>query len=269
MPKREKIPVSLSDRVLFECNRTCCICQTPGKTAQIHHIDHDSSNNDFNNLIVVCLECHSDIHTKKSFGRNWTVGQLKKYKDEWTDVVKKRRSEARKNASFSSVTGEGESIDGLEDIEYKTAESLHLLKIYLEKLPKINKGQFIIASAEWDHPNPLGMVFGFTHMIDFYEAVLVELSTFYPKGHFENKNPRIYFSEQVSVRTSFALNKLGPYGPYMGYSTDRDISLDDLTREIKDMVAKLAEQLISQSFDFDLGDYETWSGQWNEDFSDI
>jgi len=75
MGNRVKISTGLSDVLLFECNRTCCVCETPGKTIQIHHIDEASSNNNYDNLIVLCLECHSDAHTEKAFGRNWTTRQ--------------------------------------------------------------------------------------------------------------------------------------------------------------------------------------------------
>lgn len=260
---RNKIPLEISDKLLFEANRTCCICQIPGKSAQIHHIDLNSSNNDYDNLIVLCLECHNDVHTKNAFGRNWTPTLLKKYKAEWVQRIKLRKCEVDKVASIKSVVGINDSTSIFDDLEYKDSSSLHLLKIYLEKLPIIHKGQLLISESEWLHPSPHGMIFGFSRMIDFYEAVLIELSTFYPKDNFEEKDPRIFFDRQISIRTSFAMTKLMPFGGYIGLQTDRDIAMEKVTKEIEQMVIDLVEQLMNQSFNFDLGDFDEWVKNWN------
>jgi len=45
-------------RLMFNADHTCCICQQKGKPVQINHIDSDPSNNDYDNLIVLCLDHH-------------------------------------------------------------------------------------------------------------------------------------------------------------------------------------------------------------------
>lgn len=269
MGTRIKIPTELSDKLLFEANRTCCVCQIPGKSAHIHHIDLDNSNNIEDNLVVLCLECHNEVHTKNAFGKNWTSSLLKKYKNEWIERVKIRKSETDKIASFNSVVGINGDTSMYHELEYKDPNSLHLLKMYLEKLPTIHKGQLVVSKSEWIHPSPHGMTFGFFKLIDFYEAVLVELSTFYPKGHFEEKDPRIYFGEQISVRTSFVNSKLMPFGGYVGLQTDRDAAIEGLTREIEQMVIDLVEQLMTQSFNYDLGDFDKWLRDWEYNDNDL
>jgi 5-methylcytosine-specific restriction endonuclease McrA len=57
---RTPIPDDLAAEVLFVADRTCCVCQERGKAIQIHHIDENPSNNTFENLAVLCPQCHND-----------------------------------------------------------------------------------------------------------------------------------------------------------------------------------------------------------------
>jgi len=54
---RTPIPSDLAAEVLFASDNTCCVCRERGKRIQIHHIDESPSNNVFENLAVLCLEC--------------------------------------------------------------------------------------------------------------------------------------------------------------------------------------------------------------------
>ena len=64
-----QIPTENAAKVLFFSDRTCCVCNIPGKPVQIHHIDENPSNNLIDNLCVLCLDCHNDTMIKGGFGR--------------------------------------------------------------------------------------------------------------------------------------------------------------------------------------------------------
>src|SRR6516225_8235054 len=66
---RIPIPDNVAAEVLFRQNRTCCVCQEPGKRLQIHHIDDDPSNNNQSNLVGLCFTCHDDTQISGGFGR--------------------------------------------------------------------------------------------------------------------------------------------------------------------------------------------------------
>ena len=89
--KRVPIPKVDAARVLFASDRTCCVCRTPGKRVQIHHIDDDPSNNVPVNLAVLCLECHGDTQTTGGFGRQLDAEQVRLYRDDWHQNVVARR----------------------------------------------------------------------------------------------------------------------------------------------------------------------------------
>lgn len=84
--KRTSIPQSAVDELMFRNRHTCCACRTPGKHTQIHHMDSDPSNNSYDNLIVLCLDCHSRATSDEGLGRKFSVGELRLYKREWESL---------------------------------------------------------------------------------------------------------------------------------------------------------------------------------------
>ena len=90
MSKRNKIPNEIVANVQFLSDRTCSICRIPNKGTQIHHIDGNPSNNDIENLAVLCLECHSKTQMKGGFVREMLPDVVKKYNKSWRKIVKSK-----------------------------------------------------------------------------------------------------------------------------------------------------------------------------------
>lgn len=215
--KRTKIPVDTASELLFLSDRTCCVCTIRGKSVQIHHIDENPSNNEIENLSVLCLQCHDNTMIKGGFGRKLDANQVIKYQLEWIERVKKRKEKADEIASIQSVTGSTENIviETLENedfLDYKVHDDPYILDEYLTKINIIHKAQLQIAQTKWDTGITGIMNQGNYDMVDFYEEVLIELSTFYPKGHFDKKTPKEYFGEIISSRFSLHRNILEPDG---------------------------------------------------------
>jgi len=83
---RVEIPKELAARVLFASDKTCCVCRLERTKVQIHHIDGNPSHNEFANLAVICLNCHSDAHSTGAFVRNLTPELIALYNDSWRQV---------------------------------------------------------------------------------------------------------------------------------------------------------------------------------------
>jgi hypothetical protein len=96
--KRVPIPKADAAKVLFASDRTCCVCRTPGKRVQIHHIDDDPSNNEHSNLAVLCFECHGDTQTSGGFGRQLDAEQVHLYRDNWHRIISDRRVQDYRDA---------------------------------------------------------------------------------------------------------------------------------------------------------------------------
>ena|SRR5689334_7956437 len=88
---RLPIRADVSDEVLYRNDHTCCICNEPRKHVQIHHLDEDPGNNNMTNLAVLCLHCHSRATGTQGLGRRYSVGEVRKYKKSWEQVVLYRR----------------------------------------------------------------------------------------------------------------------------------------------------------------------------------
>jgi hypothetical protein len=70
--------------ILARCARHCCICRRFAPLhIQVHHIIEQSAGgtDDSDNLIAICLTCHSDVHTRTQFTRRFTVTELKLHRD--------------------------------------------------------------------------------------------------------------------------------------------------------------------------------------------
>lgn len=95
MPEKKKrvpIPEDPKDNILFLSDRTCCVCRVRGKRVQIHHIDEDPSNNDPENLAVLCFDCHDQTQITGGVGRGLTAGQVIRYRDDWLKQVAAKRA---------------------------------------------------------------------------------------------------------------------------------------------------------------------------------
>jgi len=78
------------DAVLFESDKTCCVCRDPALPVQIHHIDFNHQNDERSNLAVVCDRCQKLAHTKTPFSRNLTPGQVRLYDKSWRAICATR-----------------------------------------------------------------------------------------------------------------------------------------------------------------------------------
>ncbi|MBN2134086.1 MAG: HNH endonuclease [Sedimentisphaerales bacterium] len=78
------IPDELAADMLARCGRFCCLCRRFRPTyLQVHHITEPSKGgtNAPDNLIAICLTCHSDVHTKRPFTRRFTAEELRQHRD--------------------------------------------------------------------------------------------------------------------------------------------------------------------------------------------
>ena len=88
------IPQPVADQLLAECGRHCCLCRRfQPLCLQVHHIrpQAEGGTNDPDNLIALCLNCHSSVHTKAGMARNFTFDELKLHKHNTITAVREGR----------------------------------------------------------------------------------------------------------------------------------------------------------------------------------
>ena len=105
-----KVPRELADRLLVANRHTCCICHEERKHVQIHHIDGNSANSVWENLAVVCLDCHSRVTGDEGLGRSFSSGEVEKYKRPWEEGCEHphlvRRTKQSEDARTDLIVGD-------------------------------------------------------------------------------------------------------------------------------------------------------------------
>ena len=139
--KRVEIPRDIEAQVQFLSDRTCCVCRVRGKPFQIHHIDENPANNEPNNLVVLCLECHNETQIRGGFGRKLNADQIILYRDDWLMQVAKTRAaniERDKQAYPQQIERE----QGAYERSLKDAKRERLSNAYKVLLNVADKYQF-------------------------------------------------------------------------------------------------------------------------------
>lgn len=91
-------------KVLFDHDRTCCVCRDSNKKfIQIHHIDGNKENNNPDNLAVLCLDCHTETQLKGGFYKKLSPNLVTRYRDEWIDLVRRAKQSMEYSGIVKSV----------------------------------------------------------------------------------------------------------------------------------------------------------------------
>ncbi len=88
------IPQNHIDKLLSDCGRRCCICRLfKPLHLQVHHIQprEDGGSDEPENLIALCVNCHSSIHTKTCMTRHFTAAELQQHRENTIAFVREGR----------------------------------------------------------------------------------------------------------------------------------------------------------------------------------
>ena len=103
---RKKISDAVEAEVMFKSNRECCVCDKRGD--HIHHIDEDSSNGKFENLALLCFDCHSEASMTGSLRKKLSAATIIKYRTHKYEVIQTVRENSLKlfNSPIKELTTE-------------------------------------------------------------------------------------------------------------------------------------------------------------------
>lgn len=95
--KRQPIPTSTMKKIVEETEMHCCFCWNlkKEKPIAIHHITpyHETQDNSYDNLVVLCLNHHGEVHTKREISaQNFPPHRIKSKRNEWiTELARYRK----------------------------------------------------------------------------------------------------------------------------------------------------------------------------------
>ena len=257
--ERTPIPPEVAIEVLFQQDHTCCVCRERGKTVQIHHIDDDPTNHSIQNLAVLCAEDHARTQLRGGFGRQLLAAEVRKYRDDWIERVKKRREEADKIAV--AAMGGVELSANREALAQQdwVAPPLAQLIAYIEHLPALRRAAYENVQHGWDTGVTSEMRRATSEVVDILERVLIYLANWYPPNHFGDRGSAAYFSEFIASRYHWHRSLHDREGPGSGGTIVSVLegggTMLDAAEEVADMVEALSPYEV---------DIVTWRKKWRE-----
>jgi hypothetical protein len=87
MPSRKRISNLKVSQIMDDVDMRCCMCPLerglppPIRNGQIHHIDGDASNDQIDNLVYLCLDCHEEAGKVGKAARCWNPDLIKRRRD--------------------------------------------------------------------------------------------------------------------------------------------------------------------------------------------
>jgi hypothetical protein len=129
------IQSAVSAHILFLSDRTCCVCRSPGKPVQIHHLDGNPRNNSTENLSVLCFDCHRETQIRGGFDRKLDSEQVVLYRNDWHALVAARRASQEAMAAQADAESNQrlELVTSLAEI-YRQNEEYQILAYHYDSI---------------------------------------------------------------------------------------------------------------------------------------
>jgi hypothetical protein len=258
--ERVTIPEGTKNDLLFYSDNTCCNCRIPGRPVQIHHIDEDPSNNESENLAVLCLLCHDDTQLKGGFGRKLDGGLVRKYRDSWMADVKQRRERARELAAVRMAgIPVPEKTNEIAPSPSSKATNSDPIEFIL-RLPSILANGYKRAEPKWDSGVTSEMMQGSYELIDLLVELLVRLASYYPANHFGGKPAAEYFSSLESSRFEWHRAHLEVYAPESSGTIVGPMAAAGVLSDLQDAVVEMVGSLHRRYDEFS---FPRWKREWS------
>lgn len=252
---RIRIPDDVSAKVLYEHDRTCCVCSQPGLGIQIHHIDEDPSHNDPGNLAVLCLQHHEETQVRGGFGKKLKAVDVKLCRHEWLVRVAKRREEADKivigRLSQAPVTD--------ADEHAWRRPSIEVLTTTIQTLPLIYEDIYKRADPYLQSIRRHDMLHGISMVTDVFAESWLRLSVGLPPDHFGNMTAQEYITAFIADCNRKNLSMYEPEGPGSGGREAAIYALGDTMSDVEDLIDNLVRKFGQMIDGFS---YDDWKGRW-------
>lgn len=254
---RVSIPDEVAAEVLFRHHRICWVCNIPGKTVQIHHIDDDHANNDPANLAVLCLECHNETQVTGGFGRKLRAPEVIKHRNDWVQRVKERKAEVDRIlvARMAAVT----VVDTASNDPWQAPSEKGLLAL-INSLPDTLRYVYEQARPDWDSGVRPLMMGGTSLVIDVLEQTWVRLAAWYPPNHFGDKPADRYIGEYIMQRHIWNAALGEPDGRGTAGREAAIISAGETMLDAENAIAETVRWLASSRLDN--FDFDAWHIRW-------
>jgi hypothetical protein len=144
MANRKPLTPQQRNEVLEKNAGVCCVCKARGVGLNIHHIDHNPSNNLPDNLAVLCVSDHDSHHRPSAYTRinhlELSAQRMTQSKQEWESFVEEARKPNPTFLAVLSAYGDAEYIHSAK-LVFQTSDQ----EVVFERLYHLHDGTF----EEW------------------------------------------------------------------------------------------------------------------------
>lgn len=256
------IPDNIAAKVLVAAASTCCKCEERGRRIQIHHIDDDPSNDDEENLAVLCFECHNETQLTGGFGRRLSSSQVRLYRDQWIERVARRRQQVDAIFIHRATTL---GIPTVSHTHHQSADNIDSNRSdigrYIDDLPGV------LAEAcdrekrvKAENGSMLDMKRAKFEVVELVQNIWLRLAREFQKLHFDGKSPTEFMEQYVQQRYRWHYMLAEPTGSGSGGSIAGLSASSGVLRDLKIMVSDTVDSIrgLGQS----QRERELWHKSW-------
>jgi hypothetical protein len=255
---RTPIPDDISAEVMFQHDRTCCVCGIREFEVQIHHIDDNPTNHAIDNLAVLCLDHHQKTQLRGGFAKQLKAADVIRFRSDWVRRVSMRRDKADQIV-IAHMTGT--TPKQLTDEDWDKPSEAKVIGL-LNALPSLRRATIAQAQPRWDTGISSEMRQGSYDAIELLERAWRQLARFYPPDHFGGRPADQFLSEFISGRFAWHRRLCDPFGPGSSGTIVHEIVgglvLDDIANAIAETVEGLFIGLALMDFDL-----RNWRSEWD------
>lgn len=252
---RIAIPGATSAQLLYVHDRTCCVCNQPGLPVQIHHIDENPSNNDADNLAVLCLHDHEQTQIRGGFGKKLKAEDVRLCRTEWLARVAKRREEADNLVIARLSRGPEIQVD---DDTWRRP-SMEALATTIQTLPLIYEDISKRADPFLSSVVRRDMIHGASMIVDVFAESWVRLSAWLPPLHFGSMTSQEYITAFIADCNRKNMSLHEPDGPGSGGREAAICALGDTMQDMEGLIHSLIGKYAPLLDDFS---FEDWKIRW-------
>lgn len=136
MNKKKRLSISTKqrNRLLEKNANVCCVCKKRGIGVNLHHLDEDPSNNNDDNIAVLCVKEHDCHHRPKAYPSlkhlDLSTEELRDKKISWENFV--REATSKKSNACATITAYGtmENISGMKIVFHWKDGKVEFERVY-------------------------------------------------------------------------------------------------------------------------------------------
>ena len=263
MKVRKAVPDKLAAEVMYLSDRTCGVCTERGKHVQIHHIDGNPNNNVFENLAVLCMQCHDEAHLRGGATRRLTEKMIIEFSNNWKNRVAERRKKSDEMAVLIQAGGNSrKQIDPGSDGVPEPSKFKMPLVMLINTLPQVKSTLSNQLQPKRDTGATPAILEAPNDYIDSIVAILIALSSYYAENPFGNQTPDEYFSDMVASKYQWHRAIAEPDGQGTGGTIVSLYVASGVKADVEKMVEDMVDALVGDDDEFD---FLSWRRCWRGD----